>query len=225
LYGALIALKQTNLRRMLAFSSISHVGLVVIGVAALNLQGIQGAVFQTLNFTVAAGGIFLMAGFLHHRLGSTDLTALGGVARSMPRLASLLFVLGLAGMGVPGSNGFAAEHLIVIGAFKAQFGLGLATLIAAVLGAAYFLRFFQNAFFGPLSRRGAAGADDLRPRELWIAASLGSLALMGGLFPQTLLDFSQKPLQAWTARLEAGHAPTLALERQRPQEAQAKLFP
>jgi len=216
LYGALIALKQTNLRRMLAFSSVSHVGIVLIGIAAMNLQGIQGAVLQTLNFTVTAGGIFLIAGFLQHRLGSTDLTALGGAARSMPKLVSLLFVLGLVSIGVPGGNGFPAEQLIVVGAFKAQFGLGLVTLITAILSAAYFLKFFQHAFLGPMPRREVAEADDLRPREFWTAIGLCCLALMGGLVPQTLLDFSQKPLQAWTARLENGQSSTLAIKMQKP---------
>jgi len=216
LYGALAALRQTNLRRMLAFSSISHVGLALVGIATFKLQGIQGAVFQLFNFGTVAGGLFLLAGFLQHRLGSTELTALGGAARSMPLLSSLLFTLGLAGIGVPGSNGFAAEHLIVIGAFQAHIGVGLATLSAAILGAAYFLGFFRAAFLGPLTRRGVKEAADLRPREVWVAATLAGLALAGGLFPQPLLDCGQKPLQAWIARLQAGHAKTMALAEKPP---------
>lgn len=211
LYGALIASRQTNLRRMLAFSSISHVGLVLIGVSTFNIQGIQGAVLQLFNFGSIAGGIFLMAGFLQHRLASTDLTALGGVARSMPLLASLLFVFGLAGIGVPGSNGFAAEHLIVIGAFGSHAGIGLAALAVAVLGAAYFLGFFRTAFLGAAARRGVGEAADLQPRECWIATALLLPVLAGGLFPQILMEYAQKPLQAWVIRLETGHATTLAL--------------
>ena len=210
LYGALIALRQTNLRQMLAFSSISHVGFVLIGIAALDIQGIQGAVFQLFNFGIVAGGIFLIAGFLQHRLGSTELTALGGAARSMPLLASLFFVLGLAGIGVPGTNGFPAEHLIVIGAFRAHAGLGLAALFSVILGAAYFLGFFQKAFLGPLTRGTVKEAADLRPRELWVAGVMVLLTLAGGFYPQALLDASRKPLQAWIARLEAGNPTTLA---------------
>ncbi|HLF96561.1 MAG TPA: NADH-quinone oxidoreductase subunit M, partial [Methylococcaceae bacterium] len=146
LYGALLALSQGNLRRMLAFSSVSHVGLVLVGLAALNVQGVQGAVFQLANFTLITGGLFLLTGFLHHRLGTTDLIHLGGAARAMPLLASGFFVLGAASIGVPGTNGFAAEHLIVLGALQAHTGLGLAVLLAAVLGAAYFLEAFRRAF-------------------------------------------------------------------------------
>ena len=216
LYGALIALKQTNLRRMLAFSSISHVGLVLIGIASINIQGIQGAVFQLFNFGIVAGGIFLLTGFLQHRLGSTDMTALGGVARTMPLLTSVVFMLGLAGIGIPGSNGFAAEHLIIIGAFKSHAGVGLATLMAAILGAAYFLKAFRGAFLGPPLRRDVKEAVDLRPRELCIAVCLVFLTLTFGLFPQSVLTYSQKPLQAWLARLEAGHPSTLAMTEKKP---------
>jgi NADH:ubiquinone oxidoreductase subunit 4 (subunit M) len=91
---------------MLAYSSLSHVGLVVLGIASLNLQGIQGALFQLLDFTMVAGGLFLLSGLLHHRLGSTDTISLGGAAKSMPLLAAFFLLFGFAGMGVPGTNGF-----------------------------------------------------------------------------------------------------------------------
>lgn len=204
LYGAVIALKHTNLRRMLAFSSISHVGFVLIGIATLNQQGIQGALFQLVNFGIVAGGIFLVAGFIQHRIGSTDLCNLGGLARSMPLLTALFFMLGLAGMGVPGTNGFAAEHLIVIGAFRSHLGIGLASLLAVILGAAYFLRFFRLAFLGPVCHRAVREATDLRPREKWIAGVMVLLALAGGMLPQMVLSASEKSLSAWLARLQPG---------------------
>jgi len=214
IYGALIALKQTNLRRMLAYASISHVGLVLIGITAFNIQGIQGAVFQLFNFGIVAGGIFLLTGFVQQRMGSTDIISLGGAARTMPLFASLFFVLGMASIGLPFSNGFAAEHLIIIGAFKSHTGVGLATLMAAALGAAYFLNAFQGAFLGPVLRRDVKDAVDLRPRELGIAVCLVSLTIAFGLFPQLVLNYSQKPLQAWIARLEAGHPSSLAMVKE-----------
>ena len=211
LYGALVAIKQTNLRRMLAYSSVSHVGLVLIGITAINIQGIQGAVFQLFNFGIVAGGLFLLVGFLHHRLGSTDWTALSGVARTMPLLTSMIFLLGLAAMGVPGSNGFVAENLIIVGAFKSHVGVGLAALMSAILGAAYFMNAFRCAFLGPVVRRDVKTAVDLRPRELSMALTLVLLTVGFGVFPQTFLSFNQKPLQAWVARLEGGHPATLAM--------------
>ncbi|MBS1211389.1 MAG: proton-translocating NADH-quinone oxidoreductase, chain [Proteobacteria bacterium] len=210
IYGALVALRQSNLRRLLAFSSISHVGMVLIGIAAFNIQGIQGAAFQTFNFGLVAGGLFLLAGFLQQRLGSTELTSLGGAARPMPLLASLFFILGLAGMGIPGTNGFAAEHLMLIGAFRSHTGMGVAALIGVVLGAAYFLAFFRQAFLGPVLRKPVASACDLLPRELCVVGGLAALALIFGLHPQPMLDLSRKPLQAWVSRLDAGPPTSLA---------------
>jgi NADH-quinone oxidoreductase subunit M len=206
-YGALVALAQTNLRRLLAFAGVSHVGYVVLGIASLTPQGTQGAMFQLLNFTVIAGGLFLLADFLYQRLGSTELTGLGGLAKSMPRFATLFFLLGLAGMGVPGSNGFAAEHLIVLGAFRIDAGLGLLALAGTILGAAYFLGYCRRALFGPLSNPPAAAAADLLPRELLIGLPLIGLLLLGGLFPQAVLNSNAAFAENWLAQLKAQRHP------------------
>lgn len=201
LYGGVLAIRQTNLRRMLAYASISHVGLVVLGVASFNLQGIQGALFQLLNFTIAAGGIFLLAGYLHHRTGSTDIIHLGGVAKTMPLLAAFFFLFGLAGLGVPGTSGFPAEFLILVSAIKTHTGAGLAALFGMVLGAAYFLGIYRRAFLGPVDNEVIADALDLRPRELLVAATLGALILVAGLYPDLVLDLTRAAAQNWTDHL------------------------
>ncbi|QJD30917.1 complex I subunit 4 family protein [Methylococcus geothermalis] len=200
-YGALVALRQTNLRRLLAFSSISHVGLVVAGIATLNFQALQGALFQLANFSIVAGGLFLVAGFLQHRLGSTEIDSLGGLAKPMPVLSALFFILGLASLGIPGTCGFAAEHLILIGLLRQHRGLGLTALFAGVVGAAYLLGYFRRAFLGP-DRLGAAPAElDLRPRELLVAGALVLWVIVLGLFPQLALDLSDGAVSALLARV------------------------
>jgi NADH-quinone oxidoreductase subunit M len=201
LYGALGALGQTNLRRMLAFSSMSHVGLVILGVAAFNIQGIQGAVFQLLNFTVVAGGLFLLAGSLHHRIGSTDVISLGGVARTMPMLAAFFLLFGFASMGVPGTNGFPAEHLILIGTLQRHLGAGMAALFGVVLTAGYFLSSYRRSFLGPVRSTAVADAVDLRPRELALAVLLALVLLAAGFWPQGVLDVTQAASGAWVERL------------------------
>jgi NADH-quinone oxidoreductase subunit M len=201
LYGALLALGQTNLRRMLAFSSLSHVGLVLLGVAAFSMQGIQGALFQLLNFTVVAGGIFLLSGFLHHRVGSTDIISLGGAARRMPLLAAGFFLFGLAGMGVPGTSGFPAEFLLILSALATHTGAGLAALAGMVVGAAYFLGMFRHAFLGPMHNTAVMEAVDLRRRELAVMLVLGMLLLGGGLFPDSVLELTRASSEAWIAGL------------------------
>jgi NADH-quinone oxidoreductase subunit M len=203
LYGALAAMAQTNLRRMLAFSSISHVGLVVLGIASFNAQGIQGAVFQLLNFTLIAGGLFLLTGFLHHRTGSTDIISLGGGAQSMPLLAAFFFLFGLAAMGVPGTNGFPAEFLILMSALKTHTGAGLAALFGVVLGAAYFLDLYRKSFYGPVTSRVVEAASDLRRRELVVVLVLAILILAAGLQPQMVLDVIQQAGGNWVARVAA----------------------
>lgn len=201
LYGAVAALAQTNLRAMLAYSSLSHVGLVLLGIASFNLQGTQGALLQLLNFTLVAGGLFLIAGMLHQRLGSTDILALGGAARTMPLLASLFLFFGLASLGLPGTSGFPAELLILVSALRTHTGAGLAALFAMVIGAAYFLNLYRRACLGPVERPPVAAAHDLRPRELGLLLILAFLILAIGLYPTPLLDLIRPAAEAWAARM------------------------
>lgn len=202
IYGAIIAMNQSNLRRMLAYSSISHAGLAMLGIATFNIQGIQGSIYQLLNFTLIAGGIYILTGFLHHRTGSTDTISLGGVASSMPLLAAFFFLFGLATMGIPGTNGFIAEHLILISALQTHTGAGLAALAGIVLGAAYFMMIYRNAFLGVSSNPVISEAIDLRPRELGIILLLSGLILFTGLFPSGILDVTRSASEAWLLRLQ-----------------------
>ncbi len=201
LYGALAALAQTNLRRMLAFSSVSHVGLVVLGISSYSLMGVQGALFQLLNFTLIAGGLFLLSGFLHHRIGSTETIDLGGAARSMPLLAAFFFFFALASMGVPGTSGFPAEFLLLFSALQQHTGAGLAALFSMVLGAAYLLGIYRRVFYGPVVREPVARAQDLRRRELLVAIIISLLILAAGLYPQGVLEFTQAASEQWVYRV------------------------
>lgn len=201
LYGAVIAMNQTNLRRMLAYSSISHLGLVILGIASFNLQGLQGAVYQLLNFTVISGGIFILVGFLHHRVGSTDSLSLGGIANSMPLLTAFYFLFMLANMGVPGTNGFIAELLILISAIKSHTGAGLAALAGMVLVASFFLISYRAAFLGPAHRTAIKESPDLLPRELLILLLLSCLILFTGLYPAAILDTTQAAAESWLQRI------------------------
>jgi NADH-quinone oxidoreductase subunit M len=201
LFGAFAALAQTNLRRMLGYASLSHVGLVLLGIASFDLPGLQGAVLQLLNFVIASGGLFLLVSHLHHRTGSTDIAQLGGAARTMPLLASFFLLFGLAGMGMPGTAGFPAELLILLSALRTHTGAGLAALGAVVLGAAYFLQLYRRAFFGPVTRPEVAQAQDLLPRERWLALLFALLVIGFGLWPSALLDLIRPTAEAWLARL------------------------
>ncbi len=197
LYGAVVALAQTNLRSMLAYASLSHVGLVVLGIATFTVQGVQGAVLQLVNFTVIAGGLFLITGFLHQRLGSTDVLSLGGAARSMPLLASFFLFFGLASMGIPGTSGFPAELLILVAALQTHTGAGLAALFGMVIGAGYFLNLHRRAFLGPVTQAGVSAARDLRPREWALLVVLAAIVLGVGLFPAPILEIIRPAAESW----------------------------
>ena len=201
LFGAVAALAQTNLRAMLAYSSLSHVGLVLLGIAAFNLQGLQGAVLQLVNFTLISGGLFLLAALVQQRLGSTDLLALGGAAKRMPLLASLFLFLGLASLGLPGTSGFPAELLMLLGLFQAHAGAALAALFAMVVGAGYFLNLYRRAFQGPVTHPALDRASDLGRRERLLLLLFAGLVLLFGLYPAPLLDLIQPAAQAWLARV------------------------
>jgi NADH-quinone oxidoreductase subunit M len=201
IYCALIALQQTNLRRLLAYASVSHVGLVIIGLASLNLQGLQGAIFSMLNFTVVASSLMLIAGFIQQRLGSTELTHLGGLAKVMPRLTSFYFIFTFASIGVPGTNGFPAELLLIIGALLAHPSLGISALAGAVLSAAYMLSFSRRAFLGPIVHSPVNQVQDLLTRELAVLCIPAILVLLFGFFPNSLLKINQKTSETWLSRL------------------------
>jgi NADH-quinone oxidoreductase subunit M len=201
LYGAVGTLAQTNLRVMLAYFSISHVGLAVLGLASLNAQGVQGAVALVLNFSLATGGAFLLMEFLRQRTGSTDIRSLGGAARTMPLLASGFLLCGLSGVGVPGTSGFPGELLLVLAALKSHTGAGLGALFGLVVGAAGFLSLYRRAFLGPVTRPEVEQAADLRPRERAVLACLILLVVGFGLWPAAVLDVIGPAAEAWAARL------------------------
>jgi len=203
-YGALLALRQHNLRALLAYASISHVGLVVVALSMMNVTGLQGAVFQLLNFSLVSGGLFLVAGCLQQRLGSTDRVHLGGLAGPMPLLTAFAFLLLLSGIGIPGTNGFAAEWLMLLGIFETHAGLGLAVLIGSVLSAAYSIGFFRGAFLGPITNPVIRQAQDLRPRELALFTGLAMLVLLLGFFPQPIIDTVDAATIAWVKRIGGG---------------------
>ena len=186
LIAALIALVQRNLRRLLTFASISHVGLVMVGLFSLTSQGMQGALLLLLSMGLTSTGLLLLAGALQARLGSADLRAMGGIARHMPRLATLFFIIGIASVGMPGTLNFNGEFLILMGAYFAHPAIAVLGVLGVVLSAGYFLWYYERAFFGPVKNPALARLPDLGGRDTFVAASLAALALWGGMFPATL---------------------------------------
>lgn len=204
LYGAIVALIQPDLRRLLAFSSISHLGFVLLGLFALNYQGLQGSLLTMVNLGFSTAGLFFLAGFLYVRRHSTQLSAFGGLARKVPVLATFLLIIGLASIGLPGTNGFVGEFLVLLGAFRAYWVYGVVGVIGVILGAAYFLWYYERAMFGPLAQGLTQTIQDLNAREKLIAVSLSVMIFWIGLYPAPFLRIMNGSVQALVERLEHG---------------------
>ncbi|MBT6669190.1 MAG: NADH-quinone oxidoreductase subunit M [Gammaproteobacteria bacterium] len=202
LYGGVAAINQTNLRQMLGYASISHVGLVVLGLSSFNLMGIEGAIFQMINFSLISAALFFLVGAIHHRTGSTDATNLGGVTTSMPLLSAFLFLFGFASLGVPPTSGFVAEFLLLMSALQSHTGAGLAALFAIILGAAYLISAFRKSLFGGIRNPAVADAVDLLPREIRMISVLAVLVLLLGIMPSLLLDLIETSATDWVNRLQ-----------------------
>jgi len=204
IYGGLIALVQSDFRRLLAFSSISHLGFVMLGLFALNFQGLQGSLLQMINLGFSTAGLFFMAGFLYNRTGSGDLAAYGGLAERLPLLSTFVLILGLASIGLPGTNGFIGEFLILLGAFRAHWVLAAVGVLGVILGASYFLWYYERAFFGPVAPSAQKPLQDLQPREWGIAVALSVMIFWIGLYPAPFLNMINGSVETLASRLDKG---------------------
>jgi len=199
LYGAVGILAQSNLRVALAYASVCHVGLAILGLAAFSAQAVQGAVALLLSFAVATGGALLLLEFLRQRTGSTDVHSLGGAAKTMPLLASGLLICGMAGVGMPGTSSFPGEFLLILAALQSHSGAGMAALFGLAIAAGGFLALYRKAFFGPVRRAEVADARDLRPREWAVLVIVIALIASIGLYPGPWLDIVRPSAEAWAA--------------------------
>ena len=204
LYGAWMALIQPDFRRLLAFSSISHLGFIVVGLFALNYQGLQGSLLTMINLGFSTAGLFFIAGFLYARQQTTHLSAFGGMAKQVPLLAAFFLLIGLASIGLPGTNGFVGEFLILLGAFKAKWWFGAVAVLGVIFGAAYFLWYYERAMLGPVGKAVNDTISDLQVREMVIAVSLSVMILWIGLYPAPFLRIMNGSVQALVDRLDHG---------------------
>lgn len=183
-YGSLVAWVQTDMKKLIAYSSISHMGYVILGLFSFSSLGVHGAVYQMLNHGISTGGLFLMIGMLYHRRHSREISDFGGLATEMPLFTLCFFILTLSSIALPGTNGFIGEFLILLGTWKDN---PLPTTIAAlgvILGAIYMLSLFQKVFFGKQKTTSDVPLDDLSFQECLVLLPLLVLVFWMGLQPQ-----------------------------------------
>lgn len=203
-YGAVIAIIQADFRRLLVFSSISHLGFVVLGLFALNFQGLQGSLLTMINLGFTTAGLFFLAGALYDRMGNTLVDQAGGLAKRVPLLATFFLIIGMASIGLPGTNGFVGEFLVLLGAFKAHWIYGAIAVTGVIFAAAYFLWYYERAIFGPLGANLPSVLPDLSAREKLIAVSICVMIFWIGLYPSPFLRMINGSVGAVMARLDQG---------------------
>ena len=186
-YGALVAMVQPDMKKLVAYSSVSHLGFVVLGICAMNVQGVQGAVYQMLAHGVSTGGLFLLVGMLSDRRHTRLISEFGGLKLVMPRLTAAFLIITLASIGLPGLNGFIGEFLIMLGAFRWDARFVVAAGLGVILSAVYMLWMFQRVYYGPITNDENAALSDLRPREWSAVVPLAAAALVMGIFPTIFL--------------------------------------
>ena len=194
IYAALVAWKQADFKRLIAYSSVAHLGYVMLGIFGATTMGMQGAVLQMVNHGVSTGALFMLVGVLYDRRHTRDLSEFGGIAKVMPVYAALFVIATLASVGLPGTNGFVGEFMVVLGTFGSE-RLGafsgvhaVGAALGVILAAVYMLTVVQKVFFGPLTNPKNKRLTDISPRETLALAPLVILMFVIGLFPAPFLD-------------------------------------
>ncbi len=201
IYGALVAMVQPDLKKLVAYSSVSHLGFVVLGLFAFNVQGVEGAVYQMLNHGLSTGALFLLVGMVYERRHTRLISEYGGLWKQVPLYASIFMVVMLSSIGLPGLNGFVGEFLILLGTFKANPWAGALAVSGVVLGAVYMLWMYQRVIFGPIKNEENAKLVDLSRREVAIFVPFLAVMLFMGLYPRPLLTRMEKSVEATLARV------------------------
>ena len=211
IYTSLVALAQTDMKKLIAYSSVAHMGVVIIGIFTFNAQGLQGALFQMLSHGVVSAALFLCVGVVYDRIHTRDIARYGGLAQRMPAYAIVFMLFTMASVGLPGTAGFVGEFLVLVGAFKVSLYLAYLGSFGMILGAAYMLYLYRRVIFGVITRDDLRGILDLSPREVAVFAPLILLTLWMGIYPSSFTQFFDATVHAMVeSHTAALAAPKLA---------------
>lgn len=212
IYGALCSLAQDDMKKLVAYSSVSHLGFCMLGIFALNATGLAGGMLQMINHGLSTGLLFLLVGMLYERYHTRQMREYGGLAAKLPLLAVAMIFTCLSSAGLPGLNGFTGEVLCLLGMFETRAVYAVFGALGMVLGAWYLLTLVQKVFFGPLREPHPHGealsVADLNPRELTALVPLMVLCVWIGVYPKPFLDAMRPEVEALAARLQAARLPT-----------------
>jgi NADH-quinone oxidoreductase subunit M len=188
IYTSLVALAQEDMKKLIAYSSVAHMGFVTIGIFTLTHQGVQGAVVQMISHGFVSGALFLCVGVIYDRIHTREIARYGGLVERMPKYALVFMVFMLASVGLPGTSGFVGEFLILVGAFEANTWVAALATTGIILGAAYMLYLYRRVIFGKLEKEDLKSILDLNPREIAIFAPLIIVTIWMGVWPAPFLE-------------------------------------
>jgi NADH-quinone oxidoreductase subunit M len=190
IYTSLVALVQEDMKKLIAYSSVAHMGFVTMGIFAATAQGVAGGVFQMVSHGIVSGALFLSVGVVYDRMHTREIAAYGGLVNRMPLYAVAFMVFTLANVGLPGTSGFVGEFLSLIGTFKVNITVATLATIGVILSAAYALWLYRKVIFGTLDKPKLLGIKDLDYREIITLGPLAVLTIAFGLYPKPVLDIS-----------------------------------
>jgi NADH-quinone oxidoreductase subunit M len=188
IYTSLVALVQDDMKKLIAYSSVAHMGLVTIGIFSASQQGIDGAIFQMLSHGIVSSALFLCVGVIYDRMHTREIAAYGGLADRMPKYAAAFMVFTMANVGLPGTTGFVGEFLTLLSAFAVNTWVAIFATTGIILSAAYALYLYRRIIFGALEKANLRSILDLSPREIAIMVPLVLLTIFYGFYPAPVFD-------------------------------------
>ena len=216
IYTSLTALVQSDMKKLIAYSSVAHMAFVTGGLFAFNTQGIEGAMVVMLSHGVVSAALFFCVGVIYDRLHTREISRYGGLADNMPRYAIFFLLFTMASVALPGTSGFVGEFLSLAGMFKANTWVGTVMTLGIILGAAYMLWLYARVAYGKLVHADAAAMPDLSGREILIMVAMGVVVLWMGIYPKAFMDPIRAPVASLIARLETAHPPQTPFDWAKP---------
>ena len=210
-YTSLVALMQEDIKKLIAYSSVAHMGFVTMGIFAFNEPGVQGALFQMLSHGLVSGALFLCVGVIYDRLHTREIAAYGGLVHRMPLYALLFMVFTMANVGLPGTSGFVGEFLTLLGVFKANTWIAFFATSGVILSAAYALWLYRRVIFGKLEKANLQELLDLDRRELVLLVPLALLVIIYGIYPSAVFDVTSSAVDALLGEIKQAYTATTQL--------------
>jgi NADH-quinone oxidoreductase subunit M len=197
------------MKKLIAYSSVAHMGFVTAGIFAPNLQGIEGAIFQMLSHGIVSAALFLCVGVVYDRMHSREIATYGGLVHRMPAYAAVFMVFTLASVGLPGTSGFIGEFLVMAGTFQANTWVAALITTGIILGAAYMLWLYRRVIFGELTKEGLKNILDLDRREVMVFAPLVAMVLWMGIYPSSFFGVMEPAVDKLIHQYQASQAAAL----------------